>query len=90
MEQYEETRIGTLRCGVCFRNLATKPGQEMHDVFDDGSMRCRAPEDEGGSKIDPQGRGYTSTHVVLESAERRSRLHEVANFDVMRGRRANA
>lgn len=82
MAEYEKGSV--LRCGRCWRNLATTHGQEMHTVFPDGSMRCEAPEgkwayvevDDAGGSLDVP---YTSTRVVLDCEERTARLSEVAN-----------
>ena len=68
---------GTLRCGLCWRNLATVYGQALHMIFGDGSMRCYAPEGRstaGGGQV-----RYTSTRVVLDCASRDDRIHEVVN-----------
>jgi hypothetical protein len=87
MVEFGTSRDGTLRCGRCFRNLATGYGQDMHDVYLDGSMRCRAPEAEDSEKRDADDRPFASTFVVLESSERRQRVAEVANQGVWAARR---
>lgn len=33
------------RCGVCYRDLATKHGIRTHMAFEDGSLRCYAEPD---------------------------------------------
>jgi hypothetical protein len=53
---------GILRCGLCWRNLATAWGRYYHTVWQDGSLRCYDVDADSGGE---------GGHCVLDVPELR-------------------